>query len=162
MKLIQLVGFKDPIVLDKDNVIWAGHGRLEAAKRLDMKEVKCMHLEDLTETQKKIFMLMDNKINESPWDYDRFKEVFDAVSPTLADDFSMNFEELIEYSTRPDPKDWAEAFKNETVLSDSIQITFNVPVEHETAFKEYLKTVDPKSKDNALMKMYKYCQKNMK
>jgi len=163
MELIKMVGFKDPIVIDKTDTIWAGHGRLIAAKKLGMKEVKCIYMENLTETEKKVFLLMDNRINESPWEFSNFKTIFDEISPALSDTFVTNFDDLIEFSSKPNPEDWANAFKNEDdVLPDSIQMTFNIPVGKVVRFKEYLKKWDEKNKDNALMKMYQFCKKNMK
>lgn len=47
-KSIKEFGFKVPILLDKDNVIIAGHTRLKAAKELGMKEVPCIMCDDLT------------------------------------------------------------------------------------------------------------------
>ncbi len=67
MQLIEWVGFKDPIVLDKDNNVKAGHGRMIAAERLGMTEVPFVTLEGLTKKQMDLFIYMDNQINESPW-----------------------------------------------------------------------------------------------
>ena len=69
MNSIKEFGFKNPIILDKNNVIVAGHTRLESAKRLDMKEVPVIYADDLTEEQVKAFRLADNKVSEfSLWD----------------------------------------------------------------------------------------------
>lgn len=66
---IKEFGFKVPILLDKDNVIIAGHTRLKAAKQLGMKEVPCIRCEDLTPEQVKAFRLADNKVAEfADWD----------------------------------------------------------------------------------------------
>jgi len=71
MKSIQEFGFKNPIILDKNNVIVAGHTRLEAAKRLGLREVPTIKAEGLTENQIKAFRIMDNKSSEyADWDYD--------------------------------------------------------------------------------------------
>lgn len=67
VQLIKWVGFKDPIVLDKDNVCRAGHGRLLAAKKLGMTQVPYVLLEGLTKKQMDLFIYMDNHVNESPW-----------------------------------------------------------------------------------------------
>jgi len=61
------IGFNQPIVIDRKNNIWAGHGRLEAARKLGMKEVPVVYLGNLTEDEKKAYMIMENRINESPW-----------------------------------------------------------------------------------------------
>ena len=104
------IGFNQPIVIDRQNNIWAGHGRLEAAKKLGMKEVPTVYLGNLTEDEKKAYMIMENRINESPWntqnleltlseikfDFEPYHMAFDAVDPMK---FGSNFgkaKELIE------------------------------------------------------------------
>lgn len=67
VQLIQWVGFKDPIVLDQENICRAGHGRMIAAKKLGMLEIPYVRLEGLTKSQMDLFIYMDNQINESPW-----------------------------------------------------------------------------------------------
>lgn len=63
-------GFQNPIIIDKDNVIIAGHTRLKAAKKLKLKEAPCIIAGDLTEEQVKAFRLVDNKTSElAEWDY---------------------------------------------------------------------------------------------
>lgn len=80
MNSIKEFGFKNPIILDKNNVIVAGHTRLESAKRLDMKEVPVIYANDLTEEQIKAFRLADNKVAEkSMWDYTKLDEELDSI-----------------------------------------------------------------------------------
>ena len=68
---IKEFGFNVPILIDKDNGVIAGHGRLMAAKKLHHPEVPCIRIEHLTETQKKAYILADNKIAlNSDWDVD--------------------------------------------------------------------------------------------
>ena len=67
---IKQYGFVQPIVIDKNNTVVIGHCRLLAAKQLKMKEVPCVCVEDLTEEQVKALRIVDNKSNESPWDFD--------------------------------------------------------------------------------------------
>lgn len=68
---IKEFGFKVPIVIDKNNVIIAGHTRYKAAKRLKIKEVTTIIADDLTDEQVKAFRLADNKVAEkSEWDFD--------------------------------------------------------------------------------------------
>lgn len=70
MNSIREFGFKNPIIIDKNNVIIAGHTRLESAKRLGMKEVPIIHADDLTDEQIKAFRLADNKVSEkAEWDF---------------------------------------------------------------------------------------------
>lgn len=65
---IQEFGFNQPIVVDKDNVIIVGHGRLLAGKKLGLTEVPVMKLTNLTPEQVNAYRLADNKLNESDWD----------------------------------------------------------------------------------------------
>jgi len=62
-------GFNNPILIDKKNTIIAGHGRLLAAQKLGLPEVPCVRLEHLTETQKKAYIIADNKLAlNAGWD----------------------------------------------------------------------------------------------
>lgn len=68
---IKNFGFKNPIIIDKDNVIVAGHTRLKAARKLKMETVPCIVADDLTPEQIKAFRLADNKVSEfATWDDD--------------------------------------------------------------------------------------------
>ncbi len=66
---IKAFGFINPVLIDKDNAIVAGHGRVEAAKLLDLATVPTIRLEHLTEAQKRAYILADNKLAEKAgWD----------------------------------------------------------------------------------------------
>lgn len=68
---IKEFGFKVPIVLDKNNVIVAGHTRYKAAKLLKIAEIPCIIANDLSDDQVKAFRLIDNKAAElASWDID--------------------------------------------------------------------------------------------
>jgi site-specific DNA-methyltransferase (adenine-specific) len=69
---IKEFGFKNPIIIDKENVIVAGHTRLAAAKKLGLESVPCIMADDLTEQQVKAFRLADNKVAEfATWDAEK-------------------------------------------------------------------------------------------
>ena len=66
---IKFFGFKVPVVIDKNNVIVAGHTRVKAAEKLGLQTVPAIIADDLTEEQIKAFRLADNKTSEySVWD----------------------------------------------------------------------------------------------
>ena len=66
---IKAFGFNNPVLIDKDGGIIAGHGRVEAAKLLGIKTVPCVRLEHLTDAQKRAYILADNKLAEKAgWD----------------------------------------------------------------------------------------------
>ena len=63
-------GFKVPIVIDKEVVIVAGNTRWKAAKSLNIKEVPCIFVDDLSDQQIKAYRLADNKVAEfAEWDF---------------------------------------------------------------------------------------------
>lgn len=77
---IKQFGFKVPIVIDKNNVIVAGHTRYKASKKLGLKEVPCIVADDLTEEQIKAYRLADNKVAElAEWDFDLLGEELDGI-----------------------------------------------------------------------------------
>lgn len=67
VRSIQEFGFPNPILVDKDMVIIAGHGRYLAAQKMKMEKVPIVRMDHLTEAQVRAFRLMDNRSNESDW-----------------------------------------------------------------------------------------------
>lgn len=65
---IRQFGFVQPIVVDKDKCIVIGHCRYEASKILGLQEVPVVEVTDLSDEQVRKLRLLDNKLNESPWD----------------------------------------------------------------------------------------------
>jgi ParB-like chromosome segregation protein Spo0J len=59
---IKEFGFTNPILLDGENGVIAGHGRLAAAKLLGLKAVPCIELGHLSEAQKRAYIIADNKL----------------------------------------------------------------------------------------------------
>src|SRR6056297_3272730 len=86
---IKSFGFTNPLLIDEENGIIAGHGRLEAAKRLDMIEVPAIRLTKLSEQRKRALMLADNKIAlNASWDLDLLAEELADLS-SIELDFSL-------------------------------------------------------------------------
>jgi len=68
---IKAFGFNNPVLVDKDGTIIAGHGRVAAAKKLGLEVVPCVRLEHLSEAEKRAYILADNKLAEKAgWDRD--------------------------------------------------------------------------------------------
>ena len=62
-------GFVNPVLIDREFNVLAGHGRLAAAKEEGIKEVPCVFVEHLSEAQKKAYILADNKLAlDAGWD----------------------------------------------------------------------------------------------
>jgi hypothetical protein len=72
---IREFGFNNPVLIDKDNGIIAGHGRVMAAQKLELKDVPCIRLGHLTDTQRRAYILADNRLAEigGGWDEELLK-----------------------------------------------------------------------------------------
>ena len=77
---IKEFGFTNPILIDDDSGIIAGHGRLMAAKKLGLDEVPCIRLGHLSEAQRKAYVIADNQLAlNSGWDLDTLKLEMDRL-----------------------------------------------------------------------------------
>lgn len=109
---IKEFGFTNPILIDENNQIIAGHGRLSAAHLLKIKEVPCIRLAHLTEAQKKAYVIADNKLAlNAGWDdamlalelKDLESENFDlSLTGFNEDELAKLLVEAVEGQTDPD------------------------------------------------------------
>lgn len=73
-KSLQEFGFLNPVLVNKDNMIIAGHGRVLAAKKLGLEKVPCVRVEGLTDEQIRAYILADNRLAEDAgWDQEILK-----------------------------------------------------------------------------------------
>lgn len=78
---MQEFGFVSPILIDEQNRIIAGHGRVQAARELGMTEVPAVYVEGLTETQRRAYIIADNRLTElGGWDDDLLQEELKGLS----------------------------------------------------------------------------------
>ena len=92
---IKEFGWTNPILVDGDNGIISGHGRLMAARKLGHKEVPTIELADLTETQKKAYIIADNRLAlNAGWDNDMLTI---ELNDLLADGFAL---EMLGFDTK--------------------------------------------------------------
>ena len=85
---IKKYGWVQPLVIDNDGTIVIGHCRALAAERLGIEEVPCVVVSDLTEDEINALRIVDNKTNESPWDFD----LLSAELPEIdLSDFEFDF-----------------------------------------------------------------------
>lgn len=108
-KSIKNFGFKNPIIIDKDYVIVAGHTRKLAAAKLGLKTAPCIVADDLTEEQVQAFRLVDNKTAElATWDFDKLEEELAALSDFNMSDFGFVINEedvnIDDFFTDAEPK----------------------------------------------------------
>lgn len=104
--------FKNPIVLDKNNIIINGHGRLEWAKKLWLKKVPCIIADDLTDEQIKKFRILDNKLNESEWDLANLKLELDSLWDLSMWELQLSVSDLFPEFDAPEfnPDDYEDGF----------------------------------------------------
>lgn len=102
-------GFVNPVIIDSDFNIIAGHGRVEAAKAEGIKEVPCVYVDYLTPAQKKAYILADNRMAlDAGWDEELLKVELEALN---ADAFDLSL-------TGFDDKELANLFKEEHEVKD--------------------------------------------
>jgi len=121
---IKEFGWTNPILVDGDNGIIAGHGRLMAARKLGHKEVPTIELKDLTETQKKAYIIADNRLAlNAGWDNEMLTI---ELNDLLADGFALD---ILGF----DPKEIAALLEPEVVegLTDEDAVP-DVPEEPKT------------------------------
>jgi len=92
---IKEFGFTSPILIDGDNGIIAGHGRLMASRLLNIDKVPTIQLDGLTDAQKRAYILADNRIAlDSGWDNELLAIEFDALKELDFDFTLTGFEPL--------------------------------------------------------------------
>ena len=87
-------GFVNPVIVDKDFNIIAGHGRVEAAKAEHLTEVPCVFVEHLTEAQKKAYIIADNRMAlDAGWNEELLKVELEALEAEAFDLSLTGFDE---------------------------------------------------------------------
>jgi len=79
---IKEFGFNAPVLVDGENGIIAGHGRVLAARKLGLTTVPCIVLDHLTEAQKRAYIIADNRLGDSdlaPWDWEMLQTELDSL-----------------------------------------------------------------------------------
>ena len=102
-KSIEDFGFNDPIAVDGNNMIIEGHGRYEALKQLGYGSVECIRLNNLSEEQKKAYILVHNKLNmDTGFDSKLLnEELFSIDSIDMsAFDFKIDFDDIFKENER--------------------------------------------------------------
>ena len=116
-------GFKNPIVIDKNNVIVCGHTRYKAAQKLGLKTVPCVMADDLTEEQIRAFRLVDNKVSEkAEWDFDLLSEELEIISDLDMEEFGF---EVFEFESQEDTEEEEEKVNERERTYKQYNLQFN-------------------------------------
>ena len=104
---IQAFVFRNPILIDSNNVIVAGHTRLKASQKLGIEEVPCIVIDDLTDDEVRALRLADNKTAElARWDMGKLSEEIKNIDMDL---LQFGFEDLLDkLDDEPEEDDFAE------------------------------------------------------
>lgn len=111
-------GWKQPLVVDRNNVLIVGHGRLEGAKIASKTDKRfltapCIIADDLTEEEIKAYRLADNKLNESPWDFDLLDEELQDITEIDMSDFGFDMSAFEEEPAEAVEDDYNEELPEE-------------------------------------------------
>lgn len=118
---IREFGFRQPLVVDAENVVVIGHGRLMAAEKLGLDAVPVVRADDLSEAQIKALRLADNKTNESGWEFDKLEEELDELSAEF-DMADFGFTDGDELPPVPENLDAVTDYDEEAPLA--VKLTF--------------------------------------
>lgn len=87
-------GFVNPVIIDRDYNVIAGHGRIMAAKEEGITEVPCVYADHLTEAQKKAYILADNRMAlDAGWDEEMLRVEIEALREMEFDPMLAGFDE---------------------------------------------------------------------
>lgn len=119
-KSIKEYGFKVPIIIEKNMTVIAGHTRLEASKKLGLKEVPCVIADDLSEEQARAFRIADNKVSDySIWDNKLLLEELEGIGEDLFTGF--DFEKILDL-------DVLNESDNSTIEENESGVTYEIVI----------------------------------
>lgn len=133
---IKAFGFVNPIVIDKDNVIVCGHTRWLASKKLRLKQVPVIVVDNLTEKQVKGFRIIDNKTSEiAEWD----EQLLAKIIPDIAEYDLQEFGFLEDYLTAVANELADEYLEQPEVEKTEFGLTLTFPIEFKYDLQEYIR-----------------------
>lgn len=119
-------GWQQPLVVDQNNVLVIGHGRLLAAKLLGMHEVPVVRVNNLTEAQIKALRLADNRVSESDWDDDLLNLELDSLNLDMTDFGFLDEEEEDEDDRAPSVRH--DVFENQEKMQFPGDGFYQIPI----------------------------------
>lgn len=152
---IDKYGFRNPLILDKNNVIICGHTRYFACKNLGYETIPCIIYSDLTPQQVKEFRLIDNKVAEKAiWDYELEKLEMQDLGEDAFNMLDFGFDKMdISFDVFNNDEPEEPKSKQGQMFHSKIQAT--------TEHGHDAEKVEPPEKTDWLQKGIEYSQKSM-
>ena len=158
---IREFGFTNPVLIDQDNGIIAGHGRVMAATRLKLDTVPCIRLSHLSDTQKRAYIIADNKLAlNSGWDEEMLKLELIELDALGFDVDLIGFDEaelnVFLSDEEDDNADYSDKNKEIDVdaLEDMMELKFKLTFDEYQEAKERLSEISS-TPENALKLLLK-------
>lgn len=152
-------GFKVPVIIDKNNVLVAGHTRVKAAKKLGLTKVPCIVADDLDDEQIKAFRLIDNKTSElAEWDFEKLAEEIKNIEMDLSGfDWGINEDDISYIDQLLNDEDCMSNQKS--LQRDTFNVTFEFPNAESNLVLGYIKQ---NGKANIVNQVVKYIKGEIK
>lgn len=132
---IKEFGFKNPCIIDKNNVLVAGHTRVLACKKLGITKVPCIVADDLTEEQIKAFRIADNSSAQvAEWDMDKLMAELETIDYDMA---QYGLAEQLEQIENAILNDKENEFDNLEVQKHLLKCPVCGHINEEKAFRNY-------------------------
>ena len=129
-------GFNQPIVVDEKNVVLVGHGRLMAAKKLNLKEIPIYRKTDLTEAQKKAYRIVDNKVaSDGSYDFKNLELDIQSLKEMDYDFEPYKLDDLLPDPITDEDLEPEEETPEVDPITDSVSITLVVPLDEKDSFQ---------------------------
>ena len=150
---IKEFGWTNPILIDRDNGIIAGHGRLMAAKKLGLREVPTIELSGMTDVQKRAYILADNRLAiDAGWDVELLSLELQEIPEDYLKLTGFNDFELEQFLAVPEfDDDFYQTTAADAPEKDQFQVAFLFPVDKREAVTKYLKDVGKDSIVNYIL-----------
>lgn len=137
---IKEFGIKNPIIIDRDNVIVCGHTRIKACEKLGIETVPCVVADDLTDEQIKAFRIADNSTAQiAEWDLEKLQAELENIDMNMV---QFGLQEQIEEIEKSLDNDYGEEFTlPDGDKSEICQMTFTLHERQAELIKEAIKEV---------------------
>lgn len=147
---IKQCGYINPIIVDENNVILAGHTRLLAIKKLGKEKVQVLKVTGLSEEQKKKYRILDNKTAEkAEWDFEKLQQELEELD---FGDYDFGFEELDPLFEELDPL-FDDMLNNNNNNLQTFELSFCFDVKYRDKIIPYVNKVGRDNLANKIQEM---------